>query len=228
MSTRPVTITVTGHAEREYRPNRCTVNLRVHADGANRDAAAEPTLAAVATVTDLVTALREREDSPVNRWTYDQIRHDRHRPYHRDGKQRPWVYTSSASITVTFSDFRAVSAFVGEVAGIDAVTVGHLRWWITRKAKDRRLATVRDLAVRDALAKAKGYTQGLGYSTFHAVAIADPGMLGDRPSPGHADMAMPMGVMAQPATSLDGAPEPQLEPDRITVTADVEARFEAS
>ncbi|WP_345345160.1 SIMPL domain-containing protein [Rhodococcus olei] len=229
MTPRSVTITVTGHAERDFVPNRCTVVLRVHADGAAREEAADPVAAAVTTVTDLVTALREHAHTPVKRWSLDQVRHGRHRPFNRDGKKRPWVYSSSASITVTFTDFRAVGPFVNRVAEVDAVTVAHLRWWITRKAQARRLATVRDLAVRDALAKAKGYTKSLGYSTFHAVAIADPGMLGLPPSPG-APMGGPM--LRAAALPMDAAPDegPELvlEPDRITIAADVEARFEAS
>lgn len=231
MSPVTVTVTVTGHAEREYRPNRCTVVLRMHADGARHEEAADPVAAAVRTVTELVTALREQEDGPVKRWTFDQIRHGRRRPYSRDGKKRPWAYSSSASITVTFKDFRAVAPFVDRVAEVEAVTVAQLRWWITRRAKAKHLAAVRDLAVRDALAKAQGYTQSLGYGTFRAVAIADPGMLGDRPSPTHIGRPMPrvaMMAMASDAAPEEAGVEPVLEPDRITVSADVEARFEAS
>ncbi|MGW5075788.1 SIMPL domain-containing protein [Rhodococcus sp. NPDC004095] len=231
MTSHSVTITVTGHAEREFAPNRCTVLLRVHADGATREAAAEPAQAAITAVTDLITALREHENSPVKRWTLDQVQHNRHRPYNPEGKKRPWLYQSSAAFTVTFTDFRAVGPFVSRVSEVEAVSVEHLRWWMSRKAEAKRVAKVRHLAVLDAIAKAQGYTESLGFTVFQAVAIADPGMLGPPTTPtpvggGMLRSAMPMKAMA---ASLDGAgPELVLEPDRVTISADVEARFVAS
>ncbi|NLU64337.1 SIMPL domain-containing protein [Rhodococcus sp. HNM0563] len=231
MSDHPVIVTVTGHAEREFAPNRCTVALRVHADGTTREHAADPVAAAIVTLTDLVTELRERNNSPVTRWTFDQVRHSRHRPYSKDGKTRPWRYTSSASLTVTFREFDAVSAFVDTASEVEAVAIANLNWWITRKTREKRMAKVRDLAVRDALAKAKGYTKSLGYSDFRALAVADPGMLGLQPGPspgaGGAPMMRAMRSAAASASEENG-PGYSLEPDRITLSADVEARFEAS
>lgn len=229
MSPQSVTITVTGHAEREYAPNRCTVTLQVHADGASREAASEPAASAIATVTEQVIALREQENSPLKRWTLDEIRHTRHRPYSQDGKKRPWLYQSSASITVTFTDFDVIAAFLDRVAEVEAVNVEQLRWWVSRKAEARRLAAVRHLAVLDAITKAQGYTESLGFGAFQAVAIADPGMLGVAPpSPARPMGAAMMRAVAAPMDAPSGAPELTLEPGRITIAADVEARFEAS
>lgn len=232
MTQPPVTITVTGHAERTVAPNRCTAVLRVHADGSSRKQAAEPVTAAVATITDLVTELHKRIPNPVKRWTFDRVRHGRRRPFNREGKNRPWVYNSSASITVTFHEFDAVGAFVERVAELEVVTVADLQWWITRKARKKRLSQVRDLAVRNALDKAKAYTTSLGLDTVRAVAIADPGMLGSQPSPVHAGGApmMRTAMLRSDAMNAPESAEPELvfEPDRVTLTADVEARFEAS
>lgn len=90
---------------------------------------------------------------------------------------------------------------------------------------------MRDLAVGNALAKAKGYTKSLGYSDFRAVAIADPGMLGLQPGPSPRAAGAPM--MHAMRSDMASASEESgsgfvLEPDRITLSADVEARFEAS
>ncbi|UYP17183.1 SIMPL domain-containing protein [Rhodococcus sp. Z13] len=229
MNLHSVTITVTGHAERTVAPNRCTVVLRVHADGPTRDHAAEPVTAAVATITELVTELREQSPSPVKRWVFDRVRHGRHRPYHRDGKTKPWVYTSSASITVTFHGFDAVGPFVERVAAVETVTVADLRWWVTRKAQRTRLARVRELAVRDARGKAETYAAALGCGTVRPVAVADPGMLGTRPSPSPGGgPVMRAAMMSSDAVAADeSGPGLVFEPERITLTADVEARFEA-
>ncbi len=112
MNTSPVTITTTGHAERQHAPNRCTVHLTLHADGTDRQTASEPVIGAAATITALVTTLTDRASSPVQRWTIDQVRHDRYRPYHRDGEELPWIHRSSASATVTFKEFGALGSFI--------------------------------------------------------------------------------------------------------------------
>ena len=230
MSTPPVTITVRGHARRQFAPNRCTVRVRVSADGSSRAAAADRADTAVREVTDIVTTLHDRPASPVSRWTFDQVQHSRHRPYDRDGKKRAWQYYSSATITVTFVEFEAIAPFVAQVADVESVTVGHLDWWLTRKATLKRTARVRDQAVLDALAKAKGYTASLGYNTFHAVAIADPGMLGIVAAEPHHEriMATPPAAMGLPA-DMGGEDQrsPSLRPERISISASVEARFEA-
>ena len=232
MTRLPLTITVTGHAERTIAPNRCTVVLQVHADGPTREQAVGPVTAAVAAVTDLVSELRERTPGPVKRWTFDRVRHSRRRPFDREGKNRPWVYNSSASITVTFRAFGAVAPFVERVAALEAVTVADLRWWVTRKAQQKRLAHVRDLAVRDAMDKATAYTTSIGLDTLRAVAIADSGMLGAQPSPVHAGgtSTVRTAMLRSDAMGAPETTEPELvfEPDRVTLTADVEARFEAS
>lgn len=232
MIPRPVTITVSGHADRQFAPNRCTLHVSVHSDGSTRDKASEPVTAAVATVTDLVKALQAQPESPLKRWSLDQLRHDRRRPYHPEAKKRPWVYSSTASIRVTFKDFSALGAFIDEVSEIEAVAVGRIHWWLSRKAKAKRTAQVRDLAVRNALAKAQGYTRGLGYSEFNAVAIADPGMLGLETGGGprfESDGGMPraMAVSGAPPGDFEDRQVIELEPDRITISASVEARFEA-
>jgi uncharacterized protein YggE len=231
MIPRPVTITVSGHADRQFAPNRCTLHVSVHSDGSTRDKASEPVTAAVATVTDLVKALQEQPESPLKRWSLDQLRHDRYRPYHREAKKLPWVYSSTASIKVTFKDFSVLGAFIDQVSEIEAVSVGRIHWWLSRKAQAKRTAQVRDLAVRNALAKAQGYTQGLGYSDFNAVAIADPGMLGLDTGGSHfeSDGGIPraMDVSGAPPGDFEDRQVIELEPDRITISASVEARFEA-
>lgn len=231
MNTPPVTITVRGHASRQFAPNRCTVHVRVSADGSSRAAAADRADAALREVTDIATTLHDRPASPVSRWAFDQVQHSRHRPYDRDGKKRAWQYYSSATITVTFADFQAIAHFIAQVADVESVTVGYLDWWLTRKATLKRTARVRDQAVLDALAKAKGYTASLGYNTFHAVAIADPGMLGIATTETRHEriMAAPPAAMGLPADMGDeDQPSPSLRPERISISASVEARFEAS
>lgn len=227
MPTNPVTITVTGHAERSIAPNRCVVQLSVEFDAGTRAEASDATTASATELTDLIRALENDATKPLRRWSLDQIQHSRYRPYHPQGKKLPWNYRSTATATVTFRDLGAVAAFVDRAAAIEGVNVTHLEWKLTDKAHTQALSRVRDLAVQDALAKAKGYTRSLGCKRIEAVALADPGMLntGQRP-----DFGPPvMRAMAASAPVQDAERSAvELHPERLRITADVEARFEAS
>ncbi|MDH6680575.1 uncharacterized protein YggE [Rhodococcus sp. LBL1] len=228
MPTNPVTITVTGHAERTFAPNRCVVHLNIAFDGATRAEAADPAAEAAATLTKLLGTLADDAARPL-RWSLDQVQHSRYRPYHPQGKKLPWSYQSTASGAVTFRDLSAVAAFVDQVSAIEGVNVAHLEWKLTRKAHAQALARVRDLAVRDALAKAEGYTRSLGCRRIEAVALADPGMLDPGQRPDYGPPAARMMAASAPASDNQAdRPAIELKPEPIRVRADVEARFEAS
>lgn len=229
MPSNPVTITVTGHAERTFAPNRCVVHLNIAFDGTTRAEAADPAAEAAAALTKLIRTLDGDSARPLRRWSLDQVQHARYRPYHPQGKKLPWSYQSTASGSVTFRDLTAVAAFVDQVSAIEGVNVAHLEWKLTRKAHARAQARVRDLAVRDALAKAEGYTRSLGCRRIEAVAIADPGMLnpGQRPDFGPPTARM-MAASAPAPDSQADRPAIELNPEPIRVRADVEARFEAT
>lgn len=227
MPTNPVTITVTGHAERSIAPNRVVVHLNIEFDAATRAEAADAAISSAAALTQLVGSLEKDSARPLRRWSLDQMQHTRYRPYHPQGKKLPWNYRSTAAAAVTFRDLDAVASFVDRASAIEGVNVTHLEWKLTRTAHAKALSRLRDLAVRDALAKAKGYTRSLGCKRFEAVALADPGMLnaGTRP-----DVGPPvMRAMAASAPVQDAERSAvDLHPERLRITADVEARFEAS
>ncbi|GAB2660761.1 hypothetical protein GCM10027068_46040 [Prescottella soli] len=227
MPSNPVTITVTGHAERTFAPNRCVVHLNIAFDGTTRAEAADHAAEAAAALTKLIGTLDGDSQTLIRRWSVDQVQHARYRPYHPQGKKLPWNYQSTASSSVTFRDLAAVAAFVDQVSGIQGVNVAHLAWKLTRKAHAKALTQVRGLAVRDALAKAEGYTRSLGCRRIEAVALADPGMLnpGQRPDFGPPTARM-MAASAPVQDSERSAIE--LTPEKLRITADVEARFEAS
>ncbi|MCA1008221.1 SIMPL domain-containing protein [Rhodococcus hoagii] len=226
MPTNPVTITVTGHAERSVTPNRGVVHLNIEFDGLTRAEASDASTAAAAALTELIRALDKDPAGPLRRWSFDQVQHSRYRPYHPQGKKLPWNYRSTATASVTFRHLDAVATFVDRAAAIEGVNVTHLEWRLTRTAHAKALSRVRDLAVRDALAKAKGYTRSLGCKRIEAVALADPGMLnaGQRP-----DFGPPvMRALAAAPVQDNERSAIELNPEKLRITADVEARFEAS
>jgi uncharacterized protein YggE len=66
------------------------------------------------------------------------------------------------------------------VSSVDSVTVGSIDWALTEARTTGVTAEVRSRAVKDAVAKASVYAQSIGLGSVTAVAIADPGMLGDQ------------------------------------------------
>ncbi|MFZ2173701.1 MAG: SIMPL domain-containing protein [Rhodococcus sp. (in: high G+C Gram-positive bacteria)] len=221
MHTSPVVVTVAGHGEATFPPERCTVSLvvRIETGDVERSVAT-----ATATVKQLTALIAERFDSdhgPINWWSLDQVRHSRHRPFNQDGLQLPYVYRAEAALEVKFSRLEAIGAFVDSASTLEGVNIGNFDWALTTKSRAARIAGVRELAIRDAQSKAETYAKSVGRSSVHPVAIADPCMLGVDSSSYHG------GVGAR-VFAAGGAAEPiALKPENITLTADVHARFEA-
>lgn len=221
-------ITVQGTASDWFDAERATLNVQVSHDGPRRDEVFSATTTAGAQVT---SALEELDGTAVTRWSSDRVRVSSHRPWNNEGKQLPPVYTASLSATARFQDFEALAAFVERFATVTGVQIVSISWDLT---EERRLAVttaIQERAVRDAAAKASTYARAAGLSTVQAIAIADPGMLGDGPG-GPSDYGMPRarGAAAPMAMkAMDaGAPELAFTPDRIEVSASVDARFRAS
>ena len=74
------------------------------------------------------------------------------------------------------------------------------------------------------MTKATVYAQALGLATVRAIAVADPGMLGDQTSP------LSPATFAMDARMAKSSGDPQLSvnPEDIEVTALVDARFLAT
>ncbi len=79
MPTNPVTITVTGHAERSVTPNRGVVHLNIEFDAATRAEASDAATAAATALTELIRALDKDPAGPLRRWSLDQVQHSRYR-----------------------------------------------------------------------------------------------------------------------------------------------------
>ena len=129
--------------------------MNIEFNAASRAETADAEISSAAALTQLVGSLEKDAGRPLRRWCLDQMQHTRYRPYHPQGKKLPWNYRSTATAAVTFRDLDAVASFVDRASPIEGVNVTHLEWKLTRTAHAKALSRVRDLAVRDALAKTK-------------------------------------------------------------------------
>ena len=163
--------------------------------------------------------LDDKENGAVTWWSADQLRTWSNRPWNKDGKQLPLVHHASVDLEVKFRDFSALSRWVGEhVANTEGFRVARVEWALTAKRREALEKDVRARAVLDAVRRAQQYADALGLGQIRPVAIADAGMLGTRPESG------PQGALMR-AAAVGGAPEVELAPEHIEVSAEVDARF---
>lgn len=219
-----VEITVRGSHHAEAPPERARVRLRVVRDGPD----AEQVVAAVARIAeqvrDATTAIHDADAGPVVAWSSDRVQVWSDRPWNQDGVQLPLVHHAQIGFDAEFADFAALGRWLSDTAALDGVTVDGIEWALTDEHRDAMLADVRAGAVADARAKAEVYAAAIGLTRLTVLALADAGMLGEgiHPVGGHE----PMPVARMKALSA-AAPEVELEPRPITVTAEVDARFVA-
>ncbi len=221
MDSNPVEITVLGQGQATFAPERCTISLTVRSDGRSAEAATEPAHRLVRELTELIDPLYNQKSGPIDRWSLDQVRHSRNRPFNHDGEQLPYVYQAVASIDVEFSQIDVIDAFVYAVSALDGVDIGSFDWTLTEESVQDNTRHVRKMAVQDALDKAEVYAQSVGLVSVKALAIADPGLLGV--TAGHQDYGMATRAYAgREAEGFD------LKPQDIVLRAEVHARFAAN
>ena len=110
----------------------------------------------------------------------------------------------------------------------DGVTVGSIVWELTDETRQTAEDDVRTRAVADANSRAWTYARAAGLTKVEVSAIAEPGMLGDPAASGGGPVFDRMAFKAQAmAASPSGAPL-AFTPDRIEVSATVDARYRAS
>ena len=224
-------ITVQGEFSAWYPAERATVSASVHVDGAKRDAVFQRAVAASDTLRTLIESDYDKADGPITWWSSDSVRVWSERPWNNEGKQLPPVYHSAVDFTAKFKDFDVLARWVESAAAIDGVTVGSISWDLTEATRTSATVEVRSRAVKDAVAKASVFAQSIGLGKVTAIALADPGMLGD-PSSGGGGNPSPVfargAMMKAQAYDSAGAPTLALKPEEIAVASVVDARFIAS
>lgn len=219
----PTEITVRGTFSAFQAPERGTVHATIAYEGPVMEPAYDRVARDLDAVKASVTPLKDGDDAPVTWWSAEQLRTWSNRPWNKDGKQLPLVHHASVALEVKFRDFAALSRWVGQhVANTEGFRVSSVEWALTEKRKAELQKQVRTRAVEDAVSRAQQYSDALGLGTVRPVAVADAGMLGTdlRPSGGG-------GAYMRAAALAGGAPDVELLPEHIEVSADVDARFVA-
>ncbi|MDQ2698684.1 MAG: SIMPL domain-containing protein [Actinomycetota bacterium] len=221
-------ITVQGEHSAWYPAERATVHVAVHAFGAKREPVFARAVAAADTIRNQIEPMVDKDAGPVTWWSSDRVSVWSERPWNNEGKQLPLVYHATVDITAKFKDFDALSRWVEQAAVIDDVTIASVSWDLTEATKISATTEVRSRAVKDAVAKASVFAQAVGLAKVTAIAIADPGMLGDQSNGGGAQPMMMKSAMRGAGFDAQSAPQLQLKPEEIAISSVVDARFTAS
>lgn len=222
-------ITVQGRSIARHAPERAVVQLSVGFDGPSREKVFTQASAAAESLRLAIVELHDETAGPVVSWSSDSLQVWADRPWNQDGTQLPLVHHARVGFTAEFSDFDALSRFLALHADAEGVTIGGVEWKLTNSKQDAVDTEVRSAAVANATEKARVYADAVGLTTVRAVAIADPGMLGDlggASSGGGFEFAASAPRMLKAMDT--GGPELNLQPRELEVVALVDARFVAS
>jgi uncharacterized protein len=215
-------ISVQGHHSAWYTAERATVVVAIAFDGPHRNPVFSSATAALDAVRETVTSRFDAKAGPITAWSADTVRVWSERPWNSEGKQLDPVHHAALSLTATLSDFAVLSSWIELVVAIPGASIASIDWSLTEATRTSATTEVRSRAVKDAVAKATVYAQSIGLGSVSATAIADPGMLGDGSSSAPIvmeRMAMKAGFAGDQAAALE------LTPERLEVSASVDARF---
>lgn len=219
-------ITVRGEYSAWFPAERATATVAVSVDGADRASVFAQATDAAETVRASIAALHHVDDGPVTWWSSDAVSVSNYRPWNQDGKQLDIVYTAAIGFRAKFSDFAALALWVDHIAAVPGVTISGIDWALTDATRDAATADVRRRSVADAVSKATTFAEAIGLSGVTAVAIADPGMLGDAGSSGGSGFEPRM--MSKSSMDVGGASMGlSLKPEELEVSSAVDVRFSA-
>ena len=218
----PTEITVRGRSSASEPPERGTVHATIAFEGPAMEPVYERVARDVDNVRRSVESLRAA-DGPVTRWSAQDLRTWSSRPWNQDGIRLPIVYHARVDIEVEFRDFTALSRWItAHTNDTEGVRISDVEWSLSTRRDDELRRQVRTEAVEDAVRRAQQYADALHLGEVRPVAVADSGMLSAVPSPGGGH---DVGLMRSMA--VGSAPEIELVPEDIEVSATVDARFVA-
>ncbi|MFG3508947.1 SIMPL domain-containing protein [Streptomyces sp. NPDC047821] len=209
-------VAVRGEAHLEVDPEIARIGVTVSARGTDRRSALDDLTHRNTTVLDLIKSYGdavENLQTGAFSITPELFRHGR--------AERVRAYHGSVHITAELTDFTALGELTTRLADLELTRVDG-PWWALRPDSPAH-GEARRQAVREAVQRAREYAEALGTRLAALVELADLGAENAAPSYPPATGGTRMAFAA--ATTEAAAPPLDLEPQRQTVTAQVNARF---
>ncbi|MGW2564058.1 SIMPL domain-containing protein [Streptomyces sp. NPDC001514] len=210
-------VAVRGEARLEVDPEIARIGVMVSARGKDRRTALEDLTRRNAHVLDLIKSYGdavEKLETGAFSISPELTQHGR--------GERVRAYHGRVHITAVLGDFTALGELTTRIADLELTRVDG-PWWSLRPDSPAH-GEARRQAVREAVQRAREYAEALGARLAALVELADlgaeaPTPYGTPPAPGAMRAAAFAGAAPETAPALD------LEPQRQTVYAQVNARF---
>ncbi|MFD0354786.1 SIMPL domain-containing protein [Streptomyces sp. NPDC127110] len=209
-------VAVRGEARLEVDPEIARIGITVSARGTDRRTALDDLTRRNTTVLELLKSYGE----PVEKIETGSFSITPEPSRHGRG-ERVRAYHGRVHITAELNDFTALGELATRLADLELTQVDG-PWWALRPTSPAH-GEARRQAVLEAVQRAREYAHALGAELAALVELADPGAddATPYPQPGGALRSMAFSAPADDA----GAPPLDLEPQRQTVFAQVNARF---
>jgi hypothetical protein len=213
-------ISVRGETTLEVEPEIAVVGVTVQARDRDRETVLRRLADRNREITDLIKgygeAVEKLESGPVS--VRPELKEKR-------AGERVAGYLANASTTVTIRDFTVLGELIVSLADAELATVDGF-WWALRPGspvyREARLA-----AARDAMVRAGEYAEAFGGQLGDLLEAADSGLLNAQARSDRWGFSGPRAAAGRASRKAESAPpELDLEPERQTVSAQVEARFE--
>ncbi|MET9886989.1 SIMPL domain-containing protein [Streptomyces sp. NPDC006430] len=209
-------VAVRGEAHLEVDPEIARIGITVSARGTDRRTALQDLTRRNTAALDLVKSYGnavEKVETGTFSINPELTRHGR--------AERVRAYHGRVHITAELSDFTALGELTTRLADLELTSIDG-PWWALRPTSPAH-GEARRQAVLEAVQRAREYASALGANLAALVELADLGAEDAGPLSRSAGGAMR--TMAFSATEESAAPPLDLEPQRQTVHAQVNARF---
>ncbi|MGW2049463.1 SIMPL domain-containing protein [Streptomyces sp. NPDC001858] len=212
-------LTVRGEAELEVDPEIARIGITVTARGRDRRTTLDDLTRRNTAVLDLIKSYGDAiENLSTGTVTLTPELTQRGRG------ERIRTHHGTIHLTAELNDFTALGELITRLADLDLTRFDGPSWELRPTSPVHRRA--RQQAVHEAVQRANEYAEALGTTVAALLELADPGTgsAGPRPRSAFGRRAVRFSMAAAEAESA--APEPlDLEPQRIHVRAEVNARF---
>jgi len=215
-------ISVQGTHEQTVRPEIGRLHASANAEAGSKDEV-------LRTATEVVQRLsaelnRLKQDGAVAEVVVRPISTSSWRPIAR-GRQQPPIYRASASLQADFTDFTALADLAARFGAVEGLELNWVEWRLTEATRLELESVCLTRAVEQARERALVMARAAGESEVVFVQLADPGLLTDNSTRQESFAAAPMAGMMRSAKMTDELAGIDLQPEDLTVSGSVQARF---
>lgn len=233
----PIEICVTGTSSIHRHPERAFLTLRVSSSGTSQETVSEETTSRSNDIQQLLKDLAPKTetgeptpDAPVTIFSVGFLKSWSSIPYSRDDEPRARVYRAQVNINANFRDFNKLGEVTAKLLRLQNVEISGIDWQLTKPTRIALGSESRKLAMLDAVAKARDYTEVIGREVV-ATHISDNSSTNFHPRSGMVMPQMPQQLpqMMQQMPGGYGRGETDggldVTPHNIDVTHSVQVTF---